>query len=363
MYVKQPKKLLILNILDILRKYSDEDHRLSQREIGEILKTEYGMTADRKAIRRNLSELMENGFPIEYSDTIRLVPVKDEEGKDKLGPNGTPLLEENVILSDFYLEHQFTDGELRLLIDGLLFSPHVPYSQCKALVEKLEGLSNVYFRSRVGHIARLPVDQADNKQLFLNIEMLDEAISKGRKVKFHYVEYGTDKRLHLRRRPDGSIREYLINPYQMAAREGKYYLICNYDKYDDISNYRVDRIKDIEILREPVKPFESLPWARGRSLDLASYMAEHPYMFSSEAVRARLQVARAMVSDVIDMFGKSVKFGGETADTVEVSLTANAMAIEQFAKNFALDVLVLEPQSLREKVQNDLERGAAAYRL
>ena len=36
MYVKQPKKLLILNILDILRKYSDEDHRLSQREIGEI---------------------------------------------------------------------------------------------------------------------------------------------------------------------------------------------------------------------------------------------------------------------------------------------------------------------------------------
>ena len=37
MYVKQPKKLLILNILDILRKYSEEAHRLSQREIGEIL--------------------------------------------------------------------------------------------------------------------------------------------------------------------------------------------------------------------------------------------------------------------------------------------------------------------------------------
>ena len=68
MYVKQPKKLLILNILDILRKYSDEDHRLSQREIGEILKTEYGMTADRKAIRRNLSELLECGYPIEYSE-------------------------------------------------------------------------------------------------------------------------------------------------------------------------------------------------------------------------------------------------------------------------------------------------------
>ena len=34
MYVKQPKKLLILNILDILRKYTDEDHRLSQKVYG-----------------------------------------------------------------------------------------------------------------------------------------------------------------------------------------------------------------------------------------------------------------------------------------------------------------------------------------
>ena len=55
MYVKQPKKLLILNILDILRKYTDEDHRLSQKEIAEILKNEYDMKADRKAIRRNMT--------------------------------------------------------------------------------------------------------------------------------------------------------------------------------------------------------------------------------------------------------------------------------------------------------------------
>lgn len=39
MYAKQPKKLLIMNILDILRKYSDEEHRLSQREIGDLLRS------------------------------------------------------------------------------------------------------------------------------------------------------------------------------------------------------------------------------------------------------------------------------------------------------------------------------------
>lgn len=168
MPVKQPKKLLIMNILDILRKYSDEEHRLSQKDIAEILKTEYDMTADRKAIRRNILNLMDCGYNIEYSESIRMVPNPK---------TGVP--EESYLWSDFYLERDFTDGELRLLIDSLLFSKHIPYSQCKELVGKLEGLSNVYFRSRVKHIARLPEDKTDNKQLFLTIELLDEAISRG----------------------------------------------------------------------------------------------------------------------------------------------------------------------------------------
>ena len=348
---KQPKKLLILNILDILRKYSDEDHRLSQKDIAEILKTEYDMTADRKAIRRNILNLMDCGYNIEYSESIRMVSNPK---------TGEP--EENYLWSDFYLERNFTDGELRLLIDSLLFSKHIPYSQCKELVGKLESLSNVYFRSRVKHNARLPDDKTDNKQLFLNIELLDEAISRGRKVSFKYLEYGTDKRPHIKKRPDGTERVYIISPYQMAAKEGKYYLICNYDKYDDISNYRLDRITDLRILSEPVKPFGKLKWANGRTLDLATYMKEHPYMYASDKVRAVFRVAKPMVSDVIDLFGTDVAFSDEDDTGVTVTVFASEMAMEQFAMNFAPDVTVLEPQRLRDKVKGDLTRALEKYK-
>ncbi len=348
---KQPKKLLILNILDILRKYSDEDHRLSQKDIAEILKTEYDMTADRKAIRRNILNLMDCGYNIEYSESIRMVSNPK---------TGEP--EENYLWSDFYLERNFTDGELRLLIDSLLFSKHIPYSQCKELVGKLESLSNVYFRSRVKHIARLPDDKTDNKQLFLNIELLDEAISRGRKVSFKYLEYSTDKRPHIKKRPDGTERVYIISPYQMAAKEGKYYLICNYDKYDDISNYRLDRITDLRILSEPVKPFGKLKWANGRTLDLATYMKEHPYMYASDKVRAVFRVAKPMVSDVIDLFGTDVAFSDEDDTGVTVTVFASEMAMEQFAMNFAPDVTVLEPQRLRDKVKGDLTRALEKYK-
>ena len=191
MYTAQPKKLLIMNILDILKRYTDEDHRLSQREIGEILEREYGMTADRKSIRRNLLDLIDCGYDIEYSESIR-------EKKDG---------SQEAMLSDWYLNRTFTDNELRLLIDGLLFSKHVPYSQCKELVEKLEGLSNINFRSRVKHIRTLPESAPNNRQLFYTIDVLDEAISRGRQVGFHYTRMGLDKKTHPRLDNSGNVRE------------------------------------------------------------------------------------------------------------------------------------------------------------
>lgn len=156
MYTIQPKKMLILNILEILRKYTDEDHRLSQKEIVDILRTEYTMIVDRKAIKRNIMNLIDFGYDIEYSESVRMVP------NAKTGE-----LEESYILSDFYLVRDFTAGELRLLIDSLLFSKHIPYSQCKELIEKLEGLSNQYFTFNVKHIQTMPDIAPQNKQIFI----------------------------------------------------------------------------------------------------------------------------------------------------------------------------------------------------
>ena len=101
------------------------------------------MTVERKAVKRNLMNLIEFGYNINYSESVRI--FKDKDGKEQ----------ENVILSDFYLEREFTDSELRLLIDSVLFSNHIPYKQDKELVDKLASLSNIYFKKRVNHIARM----------------------------------------------------------------------------------------------------------------------------------------------------------------------------------------------------------------
>ena len=341
MYTAQPKNMLIMNILEILKKHSDENHRLNQKEIIDLLDSEYDMKVDRKAIKRNLMNLLDFGYELEYTETIRT---------NKKG-------EQEALYSDWYLVRDFTDAELRLLIDSLLFSKHIPYSQCKELIEKLECLSNKYFKAKVKHIRNLPEKMPNNKQIFYVIEILDEAISKGKKVEFCYNDFGTDKKLHPRMSSNGKPRRYIINPYQMAATNGRYYLIANYDKYDNISHYRVDRISDIVILDEPVKKQKDL----SETINLPKHMAEHIYMFSGESVRVAMRIEKFLVGDVIDWFGKDVIFHNETETSVDVSVAVNLEAMRYWAMQYANHVEVLRPEKLREEIKKDLLAAVEKY--
>lgn len=343
MYTAQSKKLLIMNILDILKRYTDQDHRLSQREIGEILEREYNIRADRKTIKRNLTDLIEAGYDLEYSESIR----KNRQG------------EEETLLTDWYLNRTFTDSELRLLIDGLLFSKHIPYSQCRDLVKKLEGLSSRYFRSRTGYIRTLPEDQPNNSQLFYTIEILDEAIRKKVQVAFKYLEYGTDKGLHLRRNQEGRVREYIINPYQMVAVNGRYYLICNYEKYDNVSNYRLDRITEIRLLNTPVKDRTKVRGLK-QGLNLPLHVAEHIYMLAGEIIPVTFRFEKRILNDVMDWFSE-ICFSNETEDTVDAAVTVNREAMICWAMQYGRYVEVLAPSDLREELGQAFRKVAERY--
>jgi predicted DNA-binding transcriptional regulator YafY len=360
----QPKKMINIEIFDILKKYTDQDHRLSQKQIQELLLSEFGADVDRKTIRRNLMDLEayldlhDSGPCINYDSQKRSVPsAARRTGKlQKNSAAGKETAEENDIRTGFYLEREFSDSELRLLIDSVLYSSYIPSSQCADLVKKLEHLSNRYFQNRCRYIDRGQNSQAGNSELFLNIELLDEAISRKKKVTFHYLEYQTDKKLHKRRRSDGSIRSYLISPYQMVIREGKYYLICNYEDHDNVANYRIDRITDLEITEEEVRPFSKLKWSAGG--DLTVYMKNHPYMVASGIVHAKLWVSRSAIGDLIDTFGCDVNFeeSREEPGGVIASFDNTELAVIEFAKRMMPRVKVISPDTAKNHILEDIQK-------
>jgi len=344
MYTKQPKKLLIINILEILRRHSDADHRLTQRMIMDILKSEYNMIADRKAVKRNLMNLIDFGYNIDYSEIVR-------HNKDG---------EEELIYTDWYLKRDFTDAELRLIIDSLLFSKHIPHVYRKEMIEKIERLSSKYFKSKVRHVYCIPTNQPQNRELFYTIEILDEAIENNRKVVFHYSDFGTDKKLHLRCNKEGGVQEYLVNPVQMVAANGRYYLIGNIDKYDDIAHFRLDRIRSISITDDPAKPQKKINGLEN-GLDLPKHMAEHIYMFSGESQRVTLRTYPWMAGELIDWFGDGVTFTNESEDYVTAHVKVNLQAMRFWALQYAPHVKILSPQSLVDNVKADLKTALEIY--
>ena len=347
---KRPKKMMNMYIFDILKRNTDIDHAITQKEIQQRLESDYDMVVDRKAVKANLEDFINDGTYDIYCET-----------KTRLMPNAkTGELEKSEVCTGFYYESKFTDSELRLLMDSVLFSKSIPSANKSEILDKLKDLSNKYFKFSAANIQSYEsADREMNKELFYTIEILDEAINNGLQVKFLYDEYGADKKLHHRLNEDGEVREYIINPYYMVATGGKYYLICNYDKYDNIAHYRLDRISNIEILDTPRKAKNQVEGLVG--LDIARYMNEHIYMFHGKSVKAKFEAPKYLISDILDYFKADVNFKELENDQVLATVKVNETDMQLWARQYCGQIKMIEPQSLAEACKQDILDALALY--
>ena len=326
-YGLQDKKSLNMLILEILEQYSDSEHRLTQMEIVELLEKNYGIACKRQTVKNNITLLKDMGYEISLQGGIYL------------------------------MSRHFENAELRMLIDSVLFSRTLSGAQAKRLIKKLEGLGNKYFHAKVKHVSNLPeLIHSDNKQVLLNLDVLNDAIEQGRKVSFIYNSYGKDFKLHPRRE-----EPYIVNPYQMVANQGRYYLMGNYDKYDNISHYRLDCMTYVQMLEEKTKPKNQVEdFAQGYSLP--KHMAEHIYMYSGRSVQVKMRISDEMMGQLIDWFGKDFRILQEDGDELIISVTCNEMAMKYWALQYGEFAEILEPKSLRDAIREAVKYMSEVYR-
>ena len=345
------KKIIILYILQILRQYTDSNHTMTQQQIVDKLRSDYDIEVNRSTIKRNISDLIDAGYDIQYTEVVR-THINKQTGEQ----------EENVIYTDLYYEHDFTEAELHMLIDGLLFSRSVPYKQRRQLIDKLGKLSSSYFNQRMNHVRCMSADSPQNPELFHTIDILDEAITQGKQIQVTYNYYGTDMKLHPGKNEDGTIKRQILNPYQMVANEGRYYLICNNDHYDSVSNYRIDRITNIELLETPVKPKNQVEGLED-GLNLQNYVYQNLNMFSGKAENVEFVIQPKHVSLIIDFFGKHVSFYNQDDGTVSCRLQVSTEAMKYWAIQHANIVRVVSPERLVEEIRAELRKANVLYGL
>ena len=325
------KKMLNMLILEILEKYTDEDHRLTQQEILKLLKDNYGIECDRRSVRNNAEYLIDLGYDISIDDGYCL------------------------------LSREFDDAELQLLINSVIFSKGVTRAQSVALIEKLKSKGNKYFSPHLSYIENYTdLQHTENKQVMINLDIIDDAMTQKRKISFIYNVYGTDFKMHPTRQ-----EPFVFNPYQVVMSNGHYYLVGNYDKYDTISHFRIDRMTEMKLLEEPIKDTRLIKGMEN-GLNLPKHMAEHVYMFSGNSVSVLLKTDAKFMNDLVDWFGKDFqimkKYKEDGVDMMEIHVYCNEQAMEYWALQYGKRVTVLEPESLREKIREDIEGMAERYR-
>lgn len=344
--------MLNICILDILRRYTDSEHTMDQKDIMAKLREDYAVVVDRKSVKANLMCLIDYGYDIGFTETTR-------ERSD-----GTT----ETLMTGWHYNHEFTDAELIMMSDSILFSKAIPEGQARELIDKISGLSNIYFKNSMKHVSSLPgLEHTSNKQTLLTVELIDEAITDGRQISFVYNNYGEDARLHPRRK-----EPYVVNPYQLVANDGRFYLVCNYDKYDNLSNYRVDKMTQVKMLDTPVKPPQKVEGMEN-GLNLPKHMAEHIYMFADEPETIVMRVDRSAVGDLVDWFGRGFTvidesiaasyagFHATDGDVIYVRLSCSLKAMLHWAMQYGPSVEVIYPDRLREKIGQTIKRMNEMY--
>ncbi|MBP5308110.1 MAG: WYL domain-containing protein [Clostridia bacterium] len=324
MEISETKKISLLAILRILKAESDVDHPLTHGDIIDILDRDYGVKIERKAVGRNIAILNEIGYETETT---------------KKG--------------SYLLSRKFEDSELHLLIDCVLSSNYISEKHSADLIEKIAGLSNKYFNSRVAYKYSVNEwNKTDNKTLFYNIEQIDEAIGNGRQIRFEYYKYGTDKKLQ-------RTSLNVLSPYQMIVHNQKYYLMGYNEKWKNIVFYRMDRIRNLNLTDDTVTPLNSLEGYEN-GIDYKMFSSYMPYMFADKPKRVEMIVKENVIDDVIDWFGKDVSVAKYGVDYY-VGVTASENAMEYWAMQYLNSVEIIKPQSLREKIKNNLAAASEKY--
>lgn len=323
----RPKSVALLAILEILKENSDSDHPLTQDQIAKYLRDDYGIEMERKAISRKLDALEDADYELERS------------------PLGCYLVRPG----------EFEDAELRLLIDGVMASRHISARHTKDLVSRLAGLSNRYFKSRVKNVYAVGEwNKTESQSLFLNMELIDEAIIARKKVRYTYNKYDVDGKLH-------KTKSYTVSPYQMILRNQRYYLMAYHDMWGDVSFQRLDHMSNVEILDEPARRLRTVKGYEN-GIDYKELGTARPYMYADELKMVEFLAQESIVDQVVEWFGRDVKMVKQPDGTVKVTLKVSPNAMEHWAAQYMNYVEILSPKSLRDKVRDNILAAAEKYR-
>lgn len=318
----------ILYILNVLKKYSDEDHKLYATEIAEKIKEIYDVDIDSRTVRRNINLLK---YKFEYD-----ISTREENGKG------------------YYIsknpDTDFEKGEIRAIIDTFSYSNYIVPSIAKDIIKKCKNLQNVYENKELENYKVFAKNsKTENMEVIKNIEDISDAIHNNRKIQFEYWKYSIDKKFEFKLN-----KSYKVSPYAMVYNEQEFYLIAIKDGEEKFQFFRLDRIKKIKALDEKktIKKSEK---------EIDEFAKSTIEMFAGDIEEIEAICDNPLLNAVIDKFGKNITIIKNDENTFRLILDTDRNGFLFWALKNLREVEIIKPDSLRNEVKEIIKNAKKKY--
>ena len=223
---RMPKqtKSRALYILKYLWLYTDDEHPASISDLTDYL-AKNGMEAHRTTVSADIAELGNIG--------IDIIATRKTQMWYHIG------------------NRFFEQPELKLLTDAVSAAKFISEKKSTELIGKLSALASENQQKQLlRHLFVAGQPKTKNEKVYYIVDAIHQAINEGRKLSFQYFGYLPDKTKELKH--SGYV--YAVSPYSLAWNGDNYYLIGFSEKHGVISNFRVDRITNLNLMAEKAVP-------------------------------------------------------------------------------------------------------------
>ncbi len=321
------QKLKLLYLLRFLMQNSDEAHPLSMAQIIEELANN-GISAERKSIYDDIEALCLFG--------VDIVQLKGKNGGYYIG------------------ERDFELPELKLLVDSVQSSKFITQDKTYKLIKKIESLASIYdgqlLQRQVFVTNRV---KSMNESIYYAVDVISDAITKNRKIRYQYFEYTVEKERRLRH----GGKFYEISPFSLIWDDENYYMLGWDSEAGKMKHYRVDKMQKVSLSddeREGVEEFEKF--------DMSAYSKTVFGMFGGTEQKVKLRFSNRLVGVVLDRFGRETTIipDGDEHFTVTLSVVVSPQFFG-WIFGFGSDVEILSPDEVRNEMKKQAEEIFGKY--
>ncbi len=304
-------------------------------------------------------EELENGMP-----KLDLELDESDEDNVDLSEKYDALMKRVPPVTNLRYVHDFSFDELDTIINALYFSKTVTEEERDRLIYKLAKLSSKRYQKKwfsenndrpvIKNIFQGIVNNNDasRTELKKNIALIQSAIDEKVKIQFIMNVYNAERELvpsWTDKKGKAILRK--VTPYHILVYNDRYYMLANYERYSNLSIWRIDLMSNVKLLEEAGRPKQEIK-GMTNTWNGQEYMEQHLNMFYDDPVKVTLKVPNDHYTMMVDWFGNSfVKWRAIDEKYDMVFVTCSEAAMINWAMQYSDVVEVLGPSDVQYAIE------------